>query len=131
MDINLGIDFHNKGQFEEAEKVYLDNNVGNDFVLGEIYYQMAESYFKVDNIKKAIEYTSLAKEKFEQVQNREEYAKSLMILSQEYSKKGDILNAVKYSKKTLDVYKEIEKEKNISLKPNHAWRRTEICTASF
>lgn len=104
---------------KQAEKVYLDNNVGNDFILGEIYYQMAECYFKVDNIKKAIEYTSLAKEKFEQVQNREEYAKSLMILSQEYSKKGDILNAVKYSKKTLDVYKEIEKEKNISLIENN------------
>lgn len=104
---------------KQAEKVYLDNNVGNDFILGEIYYQMAEGYFKVDNIKKAIEYTSLAKEKFEQVQNREEYAKSLMILSQEYSKKGDILNAVKYSKKTLDVYKEIEKEKNISLIENN------------
>ena len=104
---------------KQAEKVYLDNNVGNDFILGEIYYQMAEGYFNVDNIKKAIEYTSLAKEKFEQVQNREEYAKSLMILSQEYSKKGDILNAVKYSKKTLDVYKEIEKEKNISLIENN------------
>lgn len=104
---------------KQAEKVYLDNNVGNDFILGEIYYQMAECYFKVDNIKKAIEYTLLAKEKFEQVQNREEYAKSLMILSQEYSKKGDILNAVKYSKKTLDVYKEIEKEKNISLIENN------------
>ena len=104
---------------KQAEKVYLDNNVGNDFILGEIYYQMAEGYFKVDNIKKAIEYTSLAKEKFEQVQNRQEYAKSLMILSQEYSKKGDILNAVKYSKKTLDVNKEIEKEKNISLIENN------------
>ena len=104
---------------KQAEKVYLDNNVGNDFILGEIYYQMAEGYFNVDNIKKAIEYTSLAKEKFEQVQNREEYAKSLMILSQEYSKNGDILNAVKYSKKTLDAYKEIEKEKNISLIENN------------
>ena len=52
--------------------VYLDNNVGNDFILGEIYYQMAESYFKIDNIKKAIDYTFLAKQKFEQVQNREE-----------------------------------------------------------
>ena len=104
---------------KQAEKVYLDNNVGNDFILGEIYYQMAESYFKVDNIKKAIEYTLLAKEKFEQVQNREEYAKSLMILSQEYSKNGDILNAVKYSKKTLDAYKEIEKEKNISVIENN------------
>lgn len=99
---------------KQAEKVYLDNNVGNDFILGEIYYQMAESYFKIDNIKKAIDYTFLAKQKFEQVQNREEYGKTLMLLSKEYNKKGDIVNAIKYSKKTLEVYRELEEEKNIS-----------------
>ena len=86
---------------KQAEKVYLDNNVGNDFILGEIYYQMAESYLKIDNIKNAIDYTFLAKQKFEQVQNREEYGRTLMILSKEYNKKGDIAHAIKYSKKTL------------------------------
>ena len=104
---------------KQAEKVYLDNNVGNDFILGEIYYQMAESYLKIDNIKKAIDYTFLAKQKFEQVQNREEYGKALMLLSKEYNKKGDIANAIKYSKKTLEVYKELEEEKNISSVENN------------
>ena len=99
---------------KQAEKVYLDNNVGNDFILGEIYYQMAKSYLKIDNVKKAIDYTFLAKQKFEQVQNREEYGKALMLLSKEYNKKGDIVNAIKYSKKTLEVYKELQEEKNIS-----------------
>ena len=104
---------------KQAEKVYLDNNVGNDFILGEIYYQMAESYLKIDNINKSIDYTFLAKQKFEQVQNREEYGKALMLLSKEYNKKGDIVNAIKYSKKTLEVYKELEKEKNISSVENN------------
>lgn len=104
---------------KQAEKVYLDNNVGNDSILGEIYYQMAESYFRIDNIKKAIDYTFLAKQKFEQVQDREEYGKSLLLLSQEYNKKGDLLNAIKYSKKTLEVYKELKEEKNISTIENN------------
>ena len=104
---------------KQAEKVYLDNNVGNDFILGEIYYQMAESYFKIDNIKKAIDYTFLAKQKFEQVQNREEYGRALMLLSKEYNKKGDIVNAIKYSKKTLEVYKELQEEKNIAAIENN------------
>lgn len=104
---------------KQAEKVYLDNNVGNDSILGEIYYQMAESYFRIDNIKKAIDYTFLAKQKFEQVQNREEYGKSLLLLSQEYNKNGDLLNAIKYSKKTLEVYKELEEERNISAIENN------------
>lgn len=104
---------------KQAEKVYLDNNVGNDSILGEIYYQMAESYFRIDNIKKAIDYTFLAKQKFEQVQNREEYGKALLLLSQEYNQKGDLLNAIKYSKKTLEVYKELKEEKNISTIENN------------
>lgn len=104
---------------KQAEKVYLDNNIGNDSLLGEIYYEMAESYFKIDNIKKAIDYTFLAKQKFEQVQHREEYGKALLLLSQEYNKKGDLVNAIKYSKKTLEVYKELEEEKNISAIENN------------
>lgn len=104
---------------KQAEKVYLDNNIGNDSLLGEIYYEMAESYFRIDNIKKAIDYTFLAKQKFEQVQNREEYGKSLLLLSQEYNKKGDLLNAIKYSKKTLEVYSELQEEKNISAIENN------------
>ena len=100
---------------KQAEKVYLDNNIGNDSLLGEIYYEMAESYFKIDDIKKAIDYTFLAKQKFEQVQHREEYGKALLLLSQEYNKKGDLVNAIKYSKKTLEVYRELEEEKNITV----------------
>ena len=104
---------------KQAEKVYLDNNIGNDSFLGEIYYEMAESYFKIDDIKKAIDYTFLAKQKFEQVQHREEYGKALLLLSQEYNKKGDLVNAIKYSKKTLEVYRELEEEKNISAIENN------------
>lgn len=104
---------------KQAERLYLDNNIGNDSILGEIYYQMAESYFKVDNIKKAIDYAFLAKEKFEQVQNREEYGKILLLLSQEYNKKGDIENAIKYSKKTLEVYNELQEEKKVSTIENN------------
>ena len=76
---------------------------------------MAESYLKIDNIKNAIDYTFLAKQKFEQVQNREEYGRTLMILSKEYNKKGDIANAIKYSKKTLEVYKDYKKKKMYQL----------------
>ncbi|MEG0296532.1 MAG: helix-turn-helix domain-containing protein [Clostridium sp.] len=92
----------------QAEKAYLENNIGNDFLLGEIYYFMAEGYFKTENIDKAIDYSFLAKMKFEKVHNKDEYAKTLLLLSEEYNKKGDLTNAIKYSKKTLEVYKELE-----------------------
>lgn len=98
----------------QAEKVYLDNNIGNDSLLGEIYYYMAKSYFKTENMDKSIDYSFLAKSKFEQVYNKEQYAKTLLLISEEYNKKGDLSNAIKYSQKTLEVYKELNELNNIS-----------------
>ncbi|MGG7056804.1 helix-turn-helix domain-containing protein [Clostridium nigeriense] len=112
--LNLKAYHSSSSYLRQAEKVYLDNNIGNDFLLGEIYYYMAESYFKIENIAKAIDYSFLAKSKFEQVNNREEYAKTLLLLSEEYNKKGDLSNAIKYSQKTLEVYKELDELNNIS-----------------
>lgn len=94
--------------FQQAENVYSDNDIGNDFLLGQIYYYIACVYFKLENVDKAINYSYLAKEKFRQMDNKKEYAKALLLLSEEYNKKGDVDNAIKYSKKTLNVYKEID-----------------------
>lgn len=107
--------YHSANSYlRQAEKVYLDNSIGDDSLLGEIYYYMAKSYFKTENMGKAIDYSFLAKSKFEQVHNREEYAKTLLLISEEYNKKGDLVNAIKYSQKTLEVYKELDELNNIS-----------------
>ncbi|MBC2580205.1 helix-turn-helix domain-containing protein [Clostridium sp. DJ247] len=100
--------------FQQAENVYSDNNIGNDFLLGEIYYHIACIYFKLENTEKAINYSFLAKEKFRQMDNKKEYAKILLLLSEEFNKNGDVDNAIKYSKKTLAVYKEINDITNIA-----------------
>lgn len=94
--------------FQQAESVYTENDIGNDFLLGQIYYNIACVYFKLENMEKAMNYSYLAKEKFRQMDNKKEYAKTLLLLSEQYNKKGDVDNAIKYSKKTLNVYKEIE-----------------------
>ena len=91
--------------FQQAEKVFQENDIGNDFLIGEIYYYTALIYFKLDNMDKAINYSYLAKEKFFEINNNKEYGKSLLLLSKEYINKQDINNAIKYSQKSLDVFK--------------------------
>lgn len=93
--------------FQQAENVYNENDIGNDFLLGQIYHYLACVYFKLEMTEKAINYSYLAKEKFKQLDNKSEYARTLLLLSEEYNKKGDVDNAIKYSKKTLQVYKDI------------------------
>ncbi|WP_125154753.1 helix-turn-helix domain-containing protein [Clostridium rectalis] len=94
--------------FQQGEKVYKDNDIGNDFLLGEIYYYMAYTNFKLENTEKAINYSFLAKEKFKQLNNKNEYANTLLMLAEQYNKKGDIDSAIKYSRKTLDLFNEID-----------------------
>ena len=93
--------------FQQAEKVFTDNDIGNDFMLGEIYYYIAATYYKLENVDKSISYSFLAKEKFSQIDNKRAYAKTLLLLAEDYNKKSDVNNAIKYSKKSLSVFKEV------------------------
>ncbi|SFA93251.1 helix-turn-helix domain-containing protein [Clostridium frigidicarnis] len=107
--------YHSSNSYlQQAEKVYLDNEMGNDTILGEIYYYIASVYFKLDNLDKAINYSYLTKEKFNQLDNKREYAKALLLLTEQYNTKGDLHNSIKYSKKTLEVFRELDDSVQLS-----------------
>lgn len=94
--------------FQQAEKVFMDNKIGNDFLIGEIYYYMATTYLKLEDIEKAINYTYLSKEKFAQINDKEKYAESMILLAKGYAQNGDMGEAIKYSKKGLKLFKEMD-----------------------
>jgi len=108
--------------FKQAEKVFMDNQMGNDFLLGKIYYYIGYTYFKLENIENAIKYSYLAQEKFKQIDNKKEYANSLLLLAYEYNKKGDIKNAIKYSNITLEVFSGINNLNYVSEIENNLGR---------
>lgn len=93
--------------FKQSEKAYKDNNITNDFLLGKIYYYIACVNFKLGNLKEAIDYSYLAKKKFVQIENNKEYAKTLLLIAEEYNDKNDLNNSIKYSEKALEIYKKI------------------------
>jgi transcriptional regulator with XRE-family HTH domain len=106
--------YHSSGSYlKQAEKVYLDSNIVDDFLLGEIYYNMARTYFNIEDLRLALDYSHLAKKRFEQVYNDEDYAKNLFCLAEDFNKKGDLVNALRYSSKTLEVYKKIQYNRSI------------------
>ncbi|MBM6839525.1 tetratricopeptide repeat protein, partial [Clostridium saudiense] len=70
-------------------------------------------------ISKAMNYSFLAKEKFEQVYDEERYAKTLLGISEKYSENGDLTNAIKYSKKALEVYRELNRGNHIAYIENN------------
>jgi transcriptional regulator with XRE-family HTH domain len=106
--------YHSSSSYlKQAEQVYLDNKIADEFLLGEIYYNMARTYYNIEDLDSALEYSYLAKNKFQQIYNDEDYAKNLFELAEDFNKKGDFLNAIKYSKKTLEVYKKIQYNRSI------------------
>ena len=105
--LSANVIFIKRNNFEQIIKTFLN--------LGKITLSLKAYHSAISYLKQAEKvYLYLAKQKFEQVQDRREYGKSLISLSKEYNKKGDIANAIKYSKKSLEVYKELEAEKNVS-----------------
>ena len=106
--------YHSASSYlKQAEKEYLDNKIVDDFLMGEIYYNMARTYYNIEELDLALQYSYLAKRRFEQIYNDEDYAKNLFCLAEDFNKKGDLSNAIKYSKKTLEVYKKIQYNKSI------------------
>lgn len=93
--------------FKQAEKVFSDNDIGNDFLLGEIYYFIAFTYHKLENHGNSVKYAFLARQKFDQLGEKKEYAMHQLQLAKENGKKGYINSAIKYSRKALSVLKEI------------------------
>jgi transcriptional regulator with XRE-family HTH domain len=120
--MNLKAYHSSSSYFQQAENVYNDNDIGNDFLLGQIYYYIACVHSKLENTAKAIDYSYLAKEKFRQMDNKREYAKALLLISEGYSKKGDIDNAIRYSRKTLVIYREINDLNHIAQIENNLGR---------
>lgn len=119
--LNLGIitlelkAYHSSSTyFQQAEKVFFDNSVGNDFLIGRIYYYIAYTYFKLEKIDKSIKYSYLAEKKFMQLNDKKEYAKSLLLISEQHCKKEELDKAIIYSEKALSIYKEIDDVKNVS-----------------
>lgn len=114
------ISIHSKAYYSansylrEAEKIYINNKLTEDLLLGEIYYLISKTYFFIENMQKAISFAFLAKSEFEKVYNKKAYAKSLELLSEEHAKVGDLESAIAYSKQSLNIYKELEQLDKIS-----------------
>lgn len=95
------------GHFRQAEKIFMDNNIADDFILGEIYYYIAYTYNKLDTRDDALKYAMLSQDKFIQMDAKKDYAIALLNKSKAYSNSGDLENAIKYSDKAKKILAEL------------------------
>lgn len=107
--------YHSSNSYlKEAEKVYITNKLTEDTLLGEIHYYLSKTYFLLDDIRQAMNFAFLAKEEFMKIYDKKKYAQTLALLSEEYNELGEIENSIIYSKKSLEIYRELNQENNIA-----------------
>ncbi|MGL4451946.1 MAG: helix-turn-helix domain-containing protein [Sarcina sp.] len=107
--------YHSSNSYlKEAEKVYISNKLTEDTLLGEIHYYLSKTYFLLDDIRQAMNFAFLAKEEFMKIYDKKKYAQTLALLSEEYNELGEIENSIVYSKKSLEIYRELNQENNIA-----------------
>lgn len=94
--------------FKQSEKVFVDNRIGNDFLFGAICYYLAFTYHKLDDKEGTAAYAFIAKEKFNQLENKKTYAQSLLYEAKNYNESGDMNRAISYSNKSLKIFKYID-----------------------
>ena len=111
--INLRAYHSASSYLRQAEKVYVDNNIEDDFLLGEIYYNMARTYFNIEDLEKALLYSNVAKKKLDKTYSDKSYAKTLLMLAEDFNKQGDLEKATLYSKKALEAHRKLEHKKNV------------------
>lgn len=96
--------------FHKSESLFSTGEITDEFLLSKIYYNLAVLYRKKGDRKKSTRYMLLAKEKIEFLEDKISYSKRLSIMSEEFEKSGDVDNALKYSRMSLDLVNEYEKE---------------------
>ena len=99
---------------KQAEVIYKEKSLNNYYLLGNIYYKLAEINYIIEKIDESKKYAYLAKVEFEHVNNKAECAMSLLKDSIEYASNDDINNAIIYSNRSLELLRESNKQKELS-----------------
>ncbi|MGG7165521.1 helix-turn-helix domain-containing protein [Clostridium ihumii] len=100
--------------FQQAEKVYEDGNISNEFLIGEIYYYIALTYFKIGEMDKSLDYSLRAERIFKNLDNRKLYGKKMLERAQSLCDKGNMDEAIRYSEVSLKIFTELNDNRYFS-----------------
>lgn len=115
-DISLDIKAYHAActYLKQGEVLYIDKALNNYSLIGSIYYKLALIYYKTEKLEEAKKYAYLAKKEFEYINNKEEYAMSLLETAINFEKNEDINNGILYSTRALELLKDVDNQSGIS-----------------
>lgn len=100
--INTGLNY-----FMEADSILKENNYVGEFLRATVFYNIALCYNKMNDMPNAIDYAILARDRLLILNNKREYAETLMLLSISLSAENKINEALKYAKEAKKIFGEL------------------------
>lgn len=100
--------------FIQGDSILNEYNVMDEILKARLYYNISICYSRMENISQAIDYALLVKDRLKLLNNKREYAETLMILSIAYSQENKIKEALRYAKEARKVFGEIDDIKEIA-----------------
>lgn len=94
--------------FMQSDNVFNENKYMDEMIKTRIYYYIAICKSKSGNIDEAINYAVLARDRLNNLNNKKEYAKMLLVLSISYGEKNKIKEALQYAREAKKVYEELD-----------------------
>lgn len=94
--------------FMQADSILNDYNLMDEVLKAKIFYYIALCQSKMGNMSQAIDYALLVKDRLKLLDNKREYAETLMILSVAYSQDNKIKEALKYAREARKIFDEIK-----------------------
>lgn len=114
--ISLKLKAYNAGYsyFQQAEKMFIEEGIFDEALIGEIYHYISLSLYKLGINDKSLEYVKLVEEKFNLIKNVQEHSNKYMSVANEYFQCGKIQESIKHMEKALELFESREKAKKHS-----------------
>jgi tetratricopeptide (TPR) repeat protein len=93
--------------FIQCDEIIQENNYVGEFFRAMVFYNIALCYNKIGDMIHSIDYAMFARERLEVLNNRKEYANTLMLIGVSYSEENNIKEALKYTSEAKKIYGEL------------------------
>jgi transcriptional regulator with XRE-family HTH domain len=93
--------------FMQADNILNEYSLMDEILKAKIFYYIAICQSKMGNMSQAIDYSLLVKDRLKLLDNKREYAETLMILSIAYSQDNKVKEALKYAREARKIFDEI------------------------
>lgn len=93
--------------YKQAERIFKQNKIFDNYTLVKIYYNISLCYSKIDNHSAAIDYLLLSAEKYKEKNDKFQYGQSLLMLSISYKSMGRFDEAIEYASRAISIFEEL------------------------